>query len=369
VASVPERSSPRPTEHAHTRRALSAARGHLGKRTLKLLGYVAFAYLVLKLLPGLKQALRSLEHVHWRWVVGAMALEVLSEVGFVTSWRQIVDPDNVVERDGRGRRMDSRIAWAQLGGGMLVPGGSLSGVGVGAWMLHRLGMPLKLIAERQFNLSFLNTAIDALALVIVGVAMAAGILDGEGNLLLTLLPAVVALAAIVGVRLIALRSATYARGLHAEHPTIAASITTLADAVEDTDRLLFHRGGWTAVFGAVAYLTFDTLVLWTAFFAVHANPVPGYPVVVMAYIIGALGNSLPLPGGVGAAGGIAGMLILYGVGHDAAVAAVLLYEAVGLVVPLIGGGLAYLVLRRQLVSMYSGAAEPASENPALRRPP
>ena len=45
-----------------------------------------------------------------------------------------------------------------------------------------------------------------------------------------------------------------------------------------------------------------------------------------------------LPAGIGAVGGIAGMLILYGVGRDAAVAAVLLYEAIGLLVPLIAAG-------------------------------
>jgi uncharacterized membrane protein YbhN (UPF0104 family) len=66
----------------------------------------------------------------------------------------------------------------------------------------------------------------------------------------------------------------------------------------------------------------------------------------MAYVIGALGGSIPLPAGIGAVGGIAGMLILYGVSRNAAVAAVLLYEAVGLIVPLIGGGIAYLFLRR-----------------------
>jgi hypothetical protein len=41
----------------------------------------------------------------------------------------------------------------------------------------------------------------------------------------------------------------------------------------------------------------------------------------MAYVIGALGASVPLRAGIGAVGGIAGMLILYGVGHEAAVAA------------------------------------------------
>jgi len=68
-------------------------------------------------------------------------------------------------------------------------------------------------------------------------------------------------------------------------------------------------------------------------------------VVLMAYVIGALGGSLPLPAGLGAVGGMVGVLILYGVRRDAAVSAVILYQAVGQLVPLVGGGISYLFLR------------------------
>jgi hypothetical protein len=47
------------------------------------------------------------------------------------------------------------------------------------------------------------------------------------------------------------------------------------------------------------------------------------------------------------------MPILYGVGRTAAIAAVLLYEAVGLLFLLIGGVLAYLFLRREFGPMNS----------------
>jgi len=67
----------------------------------------------------------------------------------------------------------------------------------------------------------------------------------------------------------------------------------------------------------------------------------------MAYIIGALGGSIPLPAGAGTVGGMGGMLILYGVGHNAAIAGVLLHQAIGLLVPLTGGGIAYVILRRR----------------------
>jgi len=188
-----------PSTRAHgARRALSDVKGHLQRSALKLAGYLVLAYLVLKLVPSLKQAWHSLAHVSWQWLVGAIALEVISEVGYILAWRAIVDPDNVLGgTDGR-RRMDDRVAWAQLGGGLVLPGGSWGGVGVGTWILHRFGMPVKLVAERQFNLSFLNTAVDALALVLVGSALATGVLAGEHDLLLTLLPAAVGACGIAG---------------------------------------------------------------------------------------------------------------------------------------------------------------------------
>ena len=225
---------------------------------------------------------------------------------------------------------------------MVLPGGSLASIGVGAWILGHFGMPAKTIAERQFNLSFLNTAVSALALIVFGLGLAVGIFPGEGNLLLTLLPAGAAALGIVAVRAIAGRAAKYATRLQSRRPKVAASIVSLADAVTATGRILFHRGGLRSVLGAIGYLGFDVLVLWIAFSAIHAHPIPSFAVVMMAYVIGALGASIPLPAGIGAVGGIAGMLILYGVGHQAAVAAVLIYEAVGLLVPLTGGGIAYL---------------------------
>jgi uncharacterized membrane protein YbhN (UPF0104 family) len=337
--------------------ALGAARGDIRAKLLKLAGYLLAAYLVVRLIPGLKSALRSLERVRWEWLVAAFALEIVSEMGFVTSWRAIVDPDDTLSREGRGERTATRLAWVQLGGGMVVPGGSLSSVGVGAVLLHRLGMPNKIIAERQFNLQFLNTGIDALALIVFGLGLAIGLLPGEQNLLLTLVPAVVAALAITAALVIAAHGVSYAERTKVDHPKLAASITALADGVEDTKRLLTHRTGLRSVLGAIAYLGFDVLVLWSAFIALHTHPAPSFAVVLMSYIIGALGGSLPLPAGAGSIGGMVGMLILYGVAHGPAVVAVVLYQAIGLLVPIAGGGVAYLFLRGELGPIRTAAQE------------
>jgi uncharacterized membrane protein YbhN (UPF0104 family) len=89
-------------------------------------------------------------------------------------------------------------------------------------------------------------------------------------------------------------------------------------------------------------------VLWGAFIAIDADPQPSFGVVAMAYLIGGLAGSIPLPANLGAVGGMAGMLVAYGVDKDAAAAAVVLYQAIGYLVPLVGGGIAYLLVRREL---------------------
>jgi uncharacterized membrane protein YbhN (UPF0104 family) len=351
MAAIVDSQTPAPAGSRHTRRALGAARDHLQRRAIKLLGWLVFGYLLLKLVPDFKQALRSLEHVRWEWILSALALEVLSEGGYVASWRAIVDPDNLLGRDRRGVSIGTHAAWAQLGAGMVVPGGSLASIGVGAWILRRLGMPGETIAERQFNLSFLNTAVDALALIAFGVGLALGVFPGARSLLLTLLPAAIAVAGIGAALLLAPGATRRSKRVEPDHPKLASAIASVSNAVAATERIMIHRDRRNGLVGALAYLGFDALVLWTAFIAIHAHPVPGFAVVVMAYVIGALGGSIPLPAGIGAVGGIAGMLMLYGVARGPAVAAVLIYEAVGLLVPLIGGAVAYLLLRREFGPM------------------
>jgi uncharacterized membrane protein YbhN (UPF0104 family) len=219
---------------------------------------------------------------------------------------------------------------------------------------------LKLIAERQFSLSLLNTGIDAIALVVVGIALAIGLLSGTRDPLLTALPAALAALGLAGTVLLAAHMRRRAGVRRARPSRITAAVTTLADAVQDTARLLSHRNGARSVGGAIVYLLFDVLVLFFAFTAIHAHPAPSFGVVVMAYIIGALGGSIPLPAAIGTVGGMVGTFILYGVHRDTAVAAVLLYQAIGLLVPLIGGAIAYLLLRREFVA--SGEHNPGSRS-------
>jgi hypothetical protein len=94
----------------------------------------------------------------------------------------------------------------------------------------------------------------------------------------------------------------------------------------------------------VGYPAFDILVLWASFRAVGSTP--ELTIVWAGYLIGQLGNWLPVPGGIGGVeGGLIGVLILYGLQAVTATAAVLLYRVIDLWIPAVLGAIAFVQLR------------------------
>jgi uncharacterized membrane protein YbhN (UPF0104 family) len=344
-----------------SRKLLHDARGQLGKRLLKLIGFLVFALLIVKVIPGLEKAFEDLKSVSLRWVVFALAIETISQFGYVVSWRGILDPENLLDGRTRGVGLGSRVAWAQLGGGMIIPGGTVASMGIGGWFLHRLGMSMKGVAERQFVLMFLNSTIDGLAIIFFGVGLALGLFPGEASLWLTLLPAAVLSVGFVLALVIANKADALSARAAERRPKVAAAIGTLAKAVEGVYALLRHRGSVKIVAGAVVYLLFDMVVLFTAFTAIGADPAPTFAIVALSYLLGGLAGSIPLPANLGAIGGMAAMLVVFGTNKNEAVAAVILYQAIGYIVPLVGGGLSYVFLRRQFGPMGHDEDDEASD--------
>jgi uncharacterized protein (TIRG00374 family) len=79
----------------------------------------------------------------------------------------------------------------------------------------------------------------------------------------------------------------------------------------------------------------------------------------MAYFVGLLANTLPVPGGIGAVdGGMIGALIGFGVGSSLAVVGVLTYRLLSFWLPVIPGVIAYLQLLRD--DPGTDEAEPAT---------
>jgi uncharacterized membrane protein YbhN (UPF0104 family) len=181
---------------------------------------------------------------------------------------------------------------------------------------------------------------------VIGVPMWLGLLPGSRNPLLTLLPAVAALGAILGTLALAAWARRVAARRPLEHGRWAVTLVALSGGVEDAVRLI-REHDWR-VLGAIGYWLFDNLALYACLAAF--GDTPSVWVVAMAYLVGMLANSLPIPGGfVAVEGGLVGMLVLFGVGPaSVAVAAVLVYRAISLWLPAVVGSLAFLSLRREI---------------------
>jgi uncharacterized protein (TIRG00374 family) len=311
------------------------------RRLLAVLALLAALILVALLAPGLRQVRDVLGEASMGWLALGVAFELLSCASYVLMFRPVFC-----------RRMSWRasteIGSAELAVGSIVPASGAGGLALGAWILSRRGMPADQIARRSVAFFLIKSSVNFVAVAVIGTLMAVGLVGPHRSLLLTALPAALAVA------LIALVIAMPALGAgrppgpaagrlrRAVHATRAAVIDGMREARE-----LVARKDAVLLAGAIGYWAWDNAVLWATYHAVGATVPIG--VVLMGYLIGQLGGLLPLPGGVGGIdGGLIGTLIVYGAPPAATVAAVLAYRLILFWVPLLGGIVAFTALRRAL---------------------
>jgi hypothetical protein len=97
--------------------------------------------------------------------------------------------------------------------------------------------------------------------------------------------------------------------------------------------------------GAAGFLLLDMAALWAACRAT-GHPL-GALALAVAYFIGYLATMMPMPAGLGVLdSGLAGALVMYGFAPAASVGAVLVYHAISIWVPGMGGLIAWLPTRR-----------------------
>jgi hypothetical protein len=123
---------------------------------------------------------------------------------------------------------------------------------------------------------------------------------------------------------------------------VRRSARLLGDATADAIALV--RSADPRLLGAIAWWLFDAAVLWAMLHSFGAPP--ALAVVVLAYFVGQVGNTIPVPGAV--SGGIVGVLLAFGVAPEAALVSVLAYRALAIWVPAPVGLLALTSLRRTL---------------------
>ena len=302
---------------------------------------VFFALVVALLLgvPGLRSAGERISDANSAWVVAGIVLEILSCVGYVVLFGLVFG--------GLGARLTSRLSLAELAVNSVVSVSGLAGIALGAWVLRTKGVSVERIAKRSVLVFVLTSAVNVGAVVAIGIPMWLGLLPGSRDPLLTLLPAGAALATILGTMALAAwarRTASSGRSLGRGRTGVALS--AVSGGVEEAVRLI--RGHDWRLLGAVAYWMFDNLTLYACLAAFgHA---PAIWVVGMAYLVGMLANSIPVPAGlVAVEGGLVGMLVLFGARPASLVlAAVVIYRAISLWVPAAIGAVAFHSLRREI---------------------
>ena len=66
------------------------------------------------------------------------------------------------------------IGWAELGVGSIVPASGAGGLALGAWILHRDGMPGDHIARRSVAFFLIKSSVNFVAVAVLGALMALG---------------------------------------------------------------------------------------------------------------------------------------------------------------------------------------------------
>ena len=299
---------------------------------------------VVTLAPGLGELRSRFAHARPVWIGVACAFEVLSVLAYVPAFRAVFCAR-------MSWATSYKIAVAEEGAGSLFPLGGAGSLALGVWALRRGGMPAGEIARKTVAFFLLTSALPVGMLFLLGAGMATGILPGGGGPLLTVFPAVGAAGA-VGATLFLRR---LARGAHARIHVrgegsrwfrILPALLATANGIDEALQLL-RRADPRLLLGLVGFLGFDLLAFWASFRAVGASP--ELTIIWMAYLIGQLGNWIPIPGGIGGTElGLIGALILYGLPAVTATAAILLYRVIELWIPALLGLSAFVQLRLRL---------------------
>ncbi len=314
----------------------------LRRRVLVLALAAVVIVAVITLVPGLASLRSRFAHGNPWWLALGAVLKLLSGLCYVAVFRAVFCP-----RMRWGTSM--QIGLSELGANAVFPVGGAGGLALGAWALRRGGMDVGRIARRSVAFFLLTSLPNVLGVIIIGLGLAGGVFAGYSGLALTLLPALVAAAAIAASIAIGRWAGSAERRRSArvgEASRVAQVLRALSDGVTEALSLLREHDPWLLL-GLVGYLAFDVMVLWATFHAFGSAPT--LAIVWMGYLIGELGGLIPLPGGLGGVElGLVGMLVLYRVPVGAATAAVLGYRAIGLVVPAAVGAVAFVLLRRSI---------------------
>jgi uncharacterized membrane protein YbhN (UPF0104 family) len=278
--------------------------------------------------PSLGKVRHDLRAINLWWVGAGIALEIASCISFVVVFRGFFDqvPASLARR----------IAWVEMGSGALLPGGGVTSYALGGLLLNRAGMGRRRIIVRSGGVFWLTTAVNVLALALGAVLLLTQRGHGNDEFAKAVLPLLIATPLTVLVA----ASPAFLGHRRGQGPD-SGWLSALVDGVADAWRAARHPS-WRLV-GAIGYLGFDMAVLLCLLRGLGYDANAG--TLILGYLIGYLATIIPIPAGIGVLeGGLVGALVLYGTPPVQTAAAVLMYHAIALWIPSLGGFAGYGLL-------------------------
>lgn len=318
------------------------------RRLVRILGaiiIVAISIGVLLWVAPPEEVIDTISDMNPGWLLAAVAFEVGSCLSYVIVFRHFFpEPPRAVGR---------QVAWIAMGAGAVLPGGNFSSAATTGWLLRRHAVSARRMFERCGALLFFLTLFGFLSNGLAGALLLVGIGTGPHDLEHSGIP--------ILVSLFVLGAAVVARVLGRRASPRVPAVVRSATASLESAWGMASRPHWRTL-GAVGFLWLDIAALWAACRAT-GHPI-GALALAVAYFIGYLATMIPIPAGLGVLdSGLAGALVLYGFSPAASVGAVLVYHAISVWVPGLGGLVAWLPTRaRRLVEAAApagGQADPA----------
>jgi uncharacterized membrane protein YbhN (UPF0104 family) len=218
-----------------------------------------------------------------------------------------------------GARVSAQLTLAGAAATRLLPTAGAGGLALMLWTLRRAGLRTRAASHHLLVFLVVLYSVFVGSLAVTGASVSLGLVSAHGPMLLAAIVAGGAAVTIAGCLILVRLGPSDRLG--------QGRLALLVEALRSARRLICS--GEARLAGGLAYWLFDAAALWAMLHA-FGHP-PALPVVVFAYLVGQMANTLPLPGSVSA--GTTGVLVAFGVHPEVAIPAVLAYRAVAVWLP------------------------------------
>ncbi len=308
-------------------------------------------YFLFPKLVGLGDAVGRLDEADPIWIGVAIVFSIASYATYIALFKAVVGGE------------DLRLTWretyqinmAGVAATLLFSAGGAGGIALTYWALRKAGMRRRDVARRMVAFITLHYAFYPLALIVFGLLLRTGVVNGVNSVELTIIPAAIA-GLMIGVGVLVTlipadvesRLMPHVRGDHMRSFVEWASRVpeTAGEGFRFALSLFAHpRQGGLAVIGAGGFWAASIGVLWASFHSLGIH-VP-LAVVVQGFFLGMVANLFPLaPAGVGAVdAGMIGAFVLFGLPEETVFPAILIFRLVSFWMPIPPGAVAFFQLR------------------------